>query len=1153
MHLIFVVLLTLLQTPASPPPSLPLEIHVVEKESGRPVPNASVLWLDAVTHLEHRHRLDPEWPADPLRAVQQFGRSVQCDEAGHIILDASFGGAYVAVQGAERFAFQVIPSGTRSVTLEAEVDVTLTVQVLDPEGLPITGVRTWISAPNRTRRKSLDSATTDSDGLAVYPHAQHNLLTAEDIARANVEQADLLLHLDVVGGDPIQTAITGTHFNDRLLHLRTPTLGYIEILTQEDPPSLELSGRIFFLEEHPHPMEGGSRSMSSRQSLRVAAPLGLQFQATAKRGSVVTTTQHQFTGPRSAHELVQVGPLYPVDHTAITIVSGLAPDEEFPDPQYLSIYQRDPGNVWPRERAGLTRPQIRPDGSFEILVPNGFCSDPSFVLEVVLRGWGLELAHGIVRGGPRDNGRYEIVSAEPHRLRRADLYGLIPGQAAVERPSSPVAIAGSVTDSNGNPVPFAKVEVAQDNVISSHEAWERPEGISLRDIRCDRQGRFEARFSTRARRLRVAASAPGLGLHDPVFCKPGDTDLCIQIAPRSGGREFFRSSYTNFTHLATRDAAKEISLLSADGEPFERCSFRVRVIEPPTHEKEAEGHNSRSGSKAFGRVGGWHSVRSNLLGQIAFPAGMTIPAGSTIEAHSLVADAPLLYGKLEWGDAPDRSLAITLSTKAPALEGRLLDETGEPIEGTRLRIVTGPEATADHPHWDHRTRCVTDAEGRFELHFQPTSSGLGLELDSGDNLRFAAPRTYAFGEKNLDVVALRLGRVQAELQLPLGATVHDLQATIISAEGGDPIPHTRSRISDVLAIEKLDPGQYRLTLAFSGRSPVGSRLAQPTTFYRSPSFTVSGGGTTQLPSIQLKHLFRVVQLHTTYEGDRIEFAPEHFGIRHTRPSQSLSWRLSRFGRLLLARNPTVELGSRGIFQVNGESLALQTAPMALPPNVAEFDLELERSPARVLQIDPSSMILAMPYSLQALLHPGDPSSATPWQFSPSRREAAESWVKQVQPDGRLILPRRPAMPGEFEPDRLVLALGYAPEGTAPQRIGRDFERLYRGNTARPEYWPPSTSSFFDPNRDSYDPTDPPKNTARGQDRLWLEALILPTPSNPLPSQPHLREFEYLQTPPVPRPACQYYTIHLPPPLYEPIPLTIPPAILEAAHKRMEER
>ncbi|MCP5021371.1 MAG: hypothetical protein GY930_06305 [bacterium] len=123
--------MTLTQSLGTPAQALPVEVRCIAETTGEPIPNARVLWLDAVTHLRHRDNNNPDWPYDPLIAVEEYGHTADCDGEGRIVLEAPLGGAYALVQTEELFAFQTIPSGVQTATIKAGTDVTLAAQTFE--------------------------------------------------------------------------------------------------------------------------------------------------------------------------------------------------------------------------------------------------------------------------------------------------------------------------------------------------------------------------------------------------------------------------------------------------------------------------------------------------------------------------------------------------------------------------------------------------------------------------------------------------------------------------------------------------------------------------------------------------------------------------------------------------------------------------------------------------------------------------------------------------------------------------------------------------------------------------------------------------------------------------------------------------------------
>ncbi len=427
MHWLLILILALTQSPGTPVPTLPLEIQAIDEATGKPIPNAQVRWLDAVTHQNNRDSQKPDWPSDPLKAVEEFGHPIQCNGDGKTSFEAPLGGIYLSVQTEESFAFVVAPSGSQKAKLLAEPDVDLVLIASDPDGNPITGVRAWITSSWGRRSKRVTSATTDDQGQAHFPHAQYRIFGTVKPTAEYFQQGTLRVDLDVLGGDRVRTIITHSHWQARRIPLTTPPLGYVEILPSTDLPTNTFSGQRFFIAEDPLPEAKRTGSTSSRHSLFAAAHLGLRFQVSVVGGPIVTVTQQSFRGPTEAQERVQVGPLTPIDHVSIKVLSGLNPNGDFPNPRFLNTRLRGETTTVVWGRARVMQSDLESDGSFTVRVPSGFCDDPFAVLDVELWAGGKGLGNGVVRGGSPSTDAFPIVPPEARRVRWPDPHGLARG------------------------------------------------------------------------------------------------------------------------------------------------------------------------------------------------------------------------------------------------------------------------------------------------------------------------------------------------------------------------------------------------------------------------------------------------------------------------------------------------------------------------------------------------------------------------------------------------------------------------------------------------------------------------------------------------------------------------------------------------------
>ncbi len=116
---------------------------------------------------------------------------------------------------------------------------------------------------------------------------------------------------------------------------------------------------------------------------------------------------------------------------------------------------------------------------------------------------------------------------------------------------------------------------------------------------------------------------------------------------------------------------------------------------------------------------------------------------------------PTSGGIVEAGD-------VVLQASEPLLAGRVVDESGRPVPGGRVRVT---RSSGNRRFSVMIEGGATDADGRFAVYGPCTGHALSLVLEHPDHRQdpVQAARTYACGTRDVVVTATRTGRVEGRL------------------------------------------------------------------------------------------------------------------------------------------------------------------------------------------------------------------------------------------------------------------------------------------------------------------------------------------------------------------------------------------------------
>jgi len=305
-------------------------------------------------------------------------------------------------------------------------------------------------------------------------------------------------------------------------------------------------------------------------------------------------------------------------------------------------------------------------------------------------------------------------------------------------------IRGRVSDSAGNPIPGAVVRRLTSGTGTSLAALKQT---------CDDQGRFAWDGASFLRPTLLEASAPGFAQarRDGIEVTPGGNPPFIEF------RLLSKIQDQNSTNTATAPAPAPATNVG----DVRRRTLHGTVLDP--NEDPVEGATVRWGATEYEDTR--RETRTDQQGRFTLP---DVPDGKgyiTVFASSFAPAFPSVRNGA-------RQITVRLEP-GEAVEGRVHDERGDPIEGVMVVPVLGsPDPRMCGPLWLSECSTRTDAEGKFRiLHVPP-----GARFDFlGDRLSELRNQTLLRGEKE-NVVALKsTGAIRGRVVDPEGKPVQDFR------------------------------------------------------------------------------------------------------------------------------------------------------------------------------------------------------------------------------------------------------------------------------------------------------------------------------------------------------------------------------------------
>jgi hypothetical protein len=485
-----------------------LELVVVDRARGLPLPGAEVLWSVVPDH----ERLDRS-PTGIDGVLAERGQAATADAHGRAgVASPRVGERLLATARAGHLwgMLDLGPLERGSARLEVWPDAAVDLLVTGADGKPAEGVRAGLYQRVQESLSAVQVAATDSSGALTLAHAGYALARSEADGTWHVGVAEALAEPVLVDLDP-----------ERLprfpVHVRLPAVGAIEVEVR-DIRGQPLADGVCSLRLDERRPDG--RAARARGNLLFATAdirggrarfahvgLGLELQLNARARGEPGSQDLAVVGPRAAGETVaariDLGSQRPV--------------------------------LWLRAVAGPERvPLVNADLDLQ-LVAGGRGRGGG-------RGWSLSTdAEGRLAieltSTRAEEGRWLLVehllpgTGEP-LVGRADLSAAFPvGRSElgdVVLAAVPPIASGRVIGDDGAPVANARVELQ----VPQRERPERFQSTRLSEL-TDADGRFDLRVPYDGPRLRIAASATGRR-DASVECDPGARDLELVLG-RTGG------------------------------------------------------------------------------------------------------------------------------------------------------------------------------------------------------------------------------------------------------------------------------------------------------------------------------------------------------------------------------------------------------------------------------------------------------------------------------------------------------------------------------------------------------------------------------------------------------------------------------------------
>ena len=529
-RVLLVVLLGGGSTPAVVPPQAatdaPLLVVVTDAVTGAPLPEADVRWLPLTVHDAALAAVGFDGPREREAAVLRTGTQLTLDAEGHARIDAPLGGLIVLARTHDRYLMREVGSGASEVALALEVDLNLTVTILQTSGAPLVGATAglWAGAVAHgsvAGSTQVLSATTDSSGALTLHRVQTMVpQLATFLARGDVPPP-LHVELDVIG-ERVVFPLDAAALRARAATFTAPPLGVVAVRLLDvgtDGRRARQAVEVRDIEPERREQRGsqftGAVDGVNRRSVR----LGRRFEVRVRDPRVMGVLTAVVEGPRTEGEVVDVGPLIPDDHADLRIVTGVS----LLDLPADGLIWVAPAGVSERgfaamERVRFGQQDLGAEGELTLRVPLELFERPGAALRATLWFGGRERCAADVTG--------ELAPG----ARLAAPLGALLAAARVGRPEAELLVDGVVVDVAGRPVPGAHITVMEDDPTQHSESFQLPLERSDAVVRTDTRGRFVLLHATDARRFRLQVGGAGFATPRVVLAERGARDLRVTLS-----------------------------------------------------------------------------------------------------------------------------------------------------------------------------------------------------------------------------------------------------------------------------------------------------------------------------------------------------------------------------------------------------------------------------------------------------------------------------------------------------------------------------------------------------------------------------------------------------------------------------------------------
>ncbi|MGK0156604.1 MAG: hypothetical protein ACI9SE_003573 [Neolewinella sp.] len=215
-----------------------VDVRIVMRETGEPVANAEIWWLNQLQHKLVRKFAPAKRPdhQDPDILAKTYGWRTRSDANGMIQIAPGKSQAEVLAEKDGlygRATFTNDPPPRDGHTLEIELDLTLLVRVVTDGGKPARGVaiattRHDPAQKNPSQRYWFErSIETDKHGIAAFPHMQLAQRTGARTKEVPVLQ--WLVHMRALGHDFKPVAVDAQMPPSEPVELRLPASGHLRV------------------------------------------------------------------------------------------------------------------------------------------------------------------------------------------------------------------------------------------------------------------------------------------------------------------------------------------------------------------------------------------------------------------------------------------------------------------------------------------------------------------------------------------------------------------------------------------------------------------------------------------------------------------------------------------------------------------------------------------------------------------------------------------------------------------------------------------------------------------------------------------------------------------------------------------------------------